>query len=345
MTAPTAEDFADYGAAGTSRADEPSANGAGPEHELSPTWRTLAEISDDPPDPLLLNMFEPHGPNLAYAAPGIGKGTTGAWAVVEVQRLGMRAAIYDAERRPREWARRVSGLGGDRASVVYLEPPDLGRSYAGRALWDVAPRIGDIIRAAGCDLLLVDSVLPAVGLGEERLRTDAQTPYLYVQALDVLGVPSISFGHPPKGQPEGDPFGSMAWLGAMRLTWLGTRGEGEGHVVRWRPRKRNERGHIPGLLLTFTYGSDGRPCAVERQDDEESTREWLMTALIRGPRTVADMAEELVSESAQRSSGDEDRAKERLSQALYRMSRQGSVVRRGTTGRNVHWELRFEETR
>jgi hypothetical protein len=45
-------------------------------------------------------------------------------------------------------------------------------------LWDVAPSIGDVIRAAGGDILFVDSILPAVGLGEERLRSDAQTPFL-----------------------------------------------------------------------------------------------------------------------------------------------------------------------
>jgi hypothetical protein len=45
----------------------------------------------------------------------------------------------------------------------------------------------------------------------------------------------------------------------MRLTWIGTRAEGDGHRVRWRPRKRNERGHIAGVLLTVGYREDGRP--------------------------------------------------------------------------------------
>ena len=63
--------------------------------------RTLAEIDDSPPGPLLL---EPGGPTLAYAAPGTGKGMTGAWMITELQALGMQPMIYDAERRPREWA-------------------------------------------------------------------------------------------------------------------------------------------------------------------------------------------------------------------------------------------------
>ena len=306
-------------------------------------WRTLADIDDAPPRPLLLGILEPDGPSLMYAPPGVGKGTTGAWMICELQKLGMKAAIFDAERRPREWARRVSGLGGDRAGVVYVEPVDLGREYAGRPLWDAAPAIGTILQAAGADLLLVDSVLPAVGVGEERLRSDPQTPFQYVSALDSLGVPSVSFGHPPKGQPEGDPFGSMGWLAAMRLTWSGTRAEGSEHRVRWRPRKRNERGHLGGVLLGFTYGDDGRPCSVTREDDEESTREWLLAALVRGARTVSDLADEIAEESDEHVTADgRDRLKERLGKALRRMANDGSVERDGpATGRGVKWSLRW----
>jgi hypothetical protein len=306
-----------------------------------PSYRTLADVPDDPPQPLLLGLLEPDGPTLFYAAPGTGKGTGGAWIVVECQRLGMTPVIYDAERRPREWARRVSGLGGDRSRVIYIEPPDLGPRYAGRPLWESAEAIGRIVRASGGDLLLVDSILPAVGLGEERLRTDARVPSLYVQALDALGIPSLSFGHPPKGQPEGEPFGSVAWLGAMRLTWLGTPAEGEGHRVRWRPRNRNERGYIPGVLLTVTYGNDGRPCEVFREDDEESTRDWLLLALARGPRSVADLAEQLIEESEKLGPADLDRVKERLAQALLRLRRDGAVEKQGTSGPHVRWALRM----
>jgi hypothetical protein len=99
-----------------------------------PTWRTLADVSDDPPRPLLLGLLEPDGPTLFYAAPGTGKGTTGAWIVVELQRLGMTPVIYDAERRPREWARRVSGtLSGTRfptARTVHVGHPVGDRTAA-----------------------------------------------------------------------------------------------------------------------------------------------------------------------------------------------------------------------
>lgn len=307
----------------------------------APTYRTLADVSDDPPGPLLFGILEPQGPSLAYAAPGTGKGTTGAWLVCEAQRAGMLPLIFDAERRPREWARRVSGLGGDRSRVAYLEPQDLGPKLAGRPLWESAPAIGAVARTAGADLLIVDSIMPAVGLGEERLRSDAQVPYLWVAALDALGIPSLSFGHPPKGMPEGEPFGSFAWVAAMRLTWLGTKAEGDGHRVRWRPKKRNERGHVPGVLLTFAYGVDGRPCAAERADDEESTRDWLLAALVGGPRAVSDLADEMLAELDDPPAGELDRVRERLARALGRMSREGWVEKLGKRGPGVSWTLRL----
>lgn len=306
-----------------------------------PTWRTLADVSDEPPGPLLLGMLEPQGPTLAYAAPGVGKGTTGAWIVCQAQALGLRPVVFDAERRPREWSRRVSGLGGDRSSVVYLEPEDLGTKLAGRPFWEQAEAVRAILAAAGGDLFVLDSLLPAAGVGEDRLRSDAQAPFLFVAALDSLGMPSLSFGHPPKGQPEGDPFGSMAWLAAYRLTWLGTTAEGEGHRIRWRPRKRNERGHIPGVLLTITYGDDGRPSAVDRTDDEETTRDALLAALVHGPRSIAELAEEALDETESAAPGELERIKERLRRALHRMAREGWVERLGPPGgRGVRWALR-----
>ena len=189
-------------------------------------------------------------------------------------------------------------------------------------------------------MLIVDSILPSVGVGEERLRSDAQAPYLYVAALDALGIPTLSLGHPPKGQPEGDPFGSMAWVAAMRLTWSGTAGERDTHQVRWRPRKRNERGHIASFLLTVRYADDGRPCEVIREDDEETTREWILAALVRQPRTVADLAEELLDEAAEPPTGDLlRRTEERIGRTMRRLAREGLAAKAGKDGRAVRWAL------
>jgi hypothetical protein len=314
--------------------------------EPEPTPRTLADIDDAPPLPLLLGMIE-QGPNLLYAAPGVGKGTTGAWLVRELLDAGMRPGVYDAECRPREWARRTGGLGVDRSAVTYIDPSDMGRRYAGLPITDAADRLGRIVQARGIDLLIVDSVLPALGLGEDRLRNDPTIPWAYVAALDGLGIPSVSFGHTPKGSPEGDPFGSYAWTGAMRLTWLGTRGEGNGHRVRWRPRKRNERGHIPGVLLTFAYGPDGRLCEARREDDQEATRDRLMLLLRDGaPRSVAQIVDELLEDEEDvPAPAAVDAAKGRIGKALQRGAKEGWAVKEGTSGAGVRWRLAIEPSR
>jgi hypothetical protein len=307
-------------------------------------WRTLADISDDPPAPLLLDMLEPDGPNLLNAAGGVGKGMTGAWMCRELLALGLKPMIFDAERRGREWSRRVSGLGADRGSVIYVAPGDLPHALLGRPLWDVAPYLGQIVRTAGADVLIIDSVLTVVGVGEDRIKSDPQVPYKYVAALDELAIPSVSFGHPPKGQPDGEPFGSVAWTNAMRLTWNGTRAEGEAHRVRWRPRKRNERGHIPGVLLTFSYGVDGRPESVVREDDEASTRDWVLAALAGGPRTTAELAEERLAENEEHVTEDVlKRTKEGLRQVLRRLDRDGLVEKHGPAhSPNVKWGLTYQ---
>jgi hypothetical protein len=315
---------------------EPS---SGPMSDDPPTWRSLADISDDPPGDLLVGMLEPDGRTLAYAAPGAGKGSTGAWLVTELQRTGLRVAVYDAERRPREWARRVSGLGGDRAAVTYLDPLDLGTKYAGIPIWDAIERIAIVVRATGSDVLIVDSVFTCLNLDERRLLNDPSVPFAYEQALASLGVPVLSFAHPPKGQPEGEPFGSFAWVAAHRLTWVGVRLPGEQHVVRWRVRKANERGHVPGLLLRFGY-EDNRLVGATREDDDQSTRDWLVGALRDGPLTIADLVAREAEEQGEYLSAEAtERARSRLAKAVYRMRGDGSVAKAGKEGRATAWQL------
>ncbi len=305
-----------------------------------PVWRTLADISDDPPKDLLLGMLDPDGRTLAYAAPGAGKGSTGAWLATELQRIGRRVAIYDAERRPREWSRRVSGLGGDRASITYFDPSDLGARYAGIPIWDSVERIAHVVRETGADILFVDSVMTCLNLDERRLLSDPSVPFAYESALASLGIPVLSFAHPPKGQPEGEPFGSFAWVAAHRLTWLGVRLPGDDHKVRWRVRKANQRGRVPGILLRFGYADDGRLASAIREDDDESTRDWILAALYGGPKTVSELVA-LESEELGEylDAAAMDRAKARLGKALYRMKNDGWVTKAGKDGHATKWSL------
>jgi hypothetical protein len=314
------------------------------ESALAPVaWRTLADIDDAPAGPLLLGMFEPDGPNLLYAPGGTGKGSTGAWGIRELDQLGIRSMIFDAENRPKEWARRCSGLGVDRSRVVYVQPKDLPPGLMGRPLWDIAPHLGNVARHAGVGYLWIDSILAAAGLREEALKSDAQAPYLYVAALDDLGIPSTSFGHPPRATPDGDPYGSVSWVNAMRLTWSGLQARGDAHVVRWTPRKRNERGHISGVLLTFIYGDDGRLSEVERDDDDQTTRDWIYLALHDGqPKSVRTLAEQWADEHEEPATEQNiERIRERLRKVLRRLKREGAASCAGAGNKQV-WSLLFQ---
>lgn len=308
-----------------------SSNGAGLESQgdTDPvTYRTLADIDPSPSAPLLLDMLEPDGPTLLYGAGGVGKGMTATWMMRELVKAGIRPLVYDAENRPKEWARRADGLGVDRSRIVYIQPYELPTKFRGKPFWDVAPHIARLAKNAACGVVVIDSVLAAMNVSEERLKSDAGAPYDYVEALDtVLELPSVSIGHTAKNQPEGEPYGSVAWVNAMRLTWLGVPAEGDGHRVRWRPRKRNERGKIDAVRLVFSYGEDGRPCAVERLDDERTTRGWIVDALFDGPLTIEELAENMVAEGDDFTESALARCKDMIRQTLYRMRRENKVHR------------------
>jgi hypothetical protein len=305
----------------------PTHTGPATEPSTPTTWRTLAEVPNDPPGPLLLDMFEPDGPNLIYAAGGVGKGSTCAWVITECAKIGIKVLIYDAEGHPGEWRRRVEGLGGNPADTVIVEPHELPQNLMGKPLHEVVPYLGAIAHEAGCGLIIVDSILAAANLSEEGLKSNAAAPYLYVRALGTVGKPSISIAHPPKNSASGEPYGSVSWVNAMRLTWFGTHAEGDGHNVRWTPRKRNERGRIATVRLEFHYNDLGQLSHVERKDDEFVVRDWITSQLMElGEATVPDLAEEMIADD---DDGNRavvlERAKDTISRTLRRMRKAGQV--------------------
>jgi hypothetical protein len=302
------------------------------------SWRTGADIERTPLGELIIGMIEPDGPVHLYAPGGTGKGMTLAWMVRELHGMGIRPLIYDAENRPGEWARRLDGLCVPADWWVYVQPHEMPAHLLGKPLPDVVPHLGDVAGAAGCRILVVDSIMAAANLSEEGLKGDAAAPYKYTAALAQTGLLSISVGHTTKGNPNGDPYGSVAWVNAFRLTWHGARAEGDQHAIRWTPRKRNERGHIRGILLKFEYDAENRPCAVEQADDDTATRQWLIDALMQGPQTVEDLVERLAEEGTDGlSEAAVQKGKERLRQALYRMKTGGLAHK--AKGRGAPWSL------
>jgi AAA domain-containing protein len=296
-------------------------------------WETLDDIDTTPPGPLLFGLLEPNSENLMYAAGGVGKGMTMAWLIRECQAAGIRVMIYDAELHGGEWARRCEGLGVQRKAVVYVQPKHLPGHLLGRPLPDVVPHLGRIAKATGCGLLIIDSIIAASNLTEDGLKSDAGIPYAYARALAPLGLTSVLIGHPNKANPAGDPYGSVAWVLAMRLVWLGTRAESDGHRVRWSVRKRNERGRIKPLLFSFDYDPlSNQLIAAKKEDDEVVTRAWLIDALVQGPRTTKDLADELSDLMDDTTDAERKATHERLKKMLGRMRKAGDVHLTGSKG-------------
>jgi DNA-binding transcriptional ArsR family regulator len=123
------------------------------------------------------------------------------------------------------------------------------------------------------------------------------------------------------------------------LTWLGTHAEGEGHNVRWTPRKRNERGRIATVRLVFHYDDLGQLCRVDRSDDEFVVRDWITSQLMElAEATVADLAEEMIADEDGNRAVALERAKDTISRTLRRMKKAGQVHIRKAS-RPARWAL------
>ena len=93
------------------------------------------------------------------------------------------------------------------------------------------------------------------------------------------------------------------------------------------------------MLLTFEYADGKSLSGVTREDDDESTREWLLVALLREARTVEDMVDELAEQSRDGVGAAQlERIKARLLQALGRMKHEGMADKQ-TTKRGSPWML------
>ena len=175
------------------------------------------------------------------------------------------------------------------------------------------------------------------------MKSDPQLPWEYMAAIESIGVPTVSFAHPPRGRVDGDPFGSVMWVNASRLVWTGSRAEGKDHRVRWRAHKNNERGNVSGFLLAFTYGSDRRLESVTWEDDETATREWVLLTLGTAgvPMSVADLADEWLTDDDYPTPEVVERTKSRIRQMLNRLLTERLVERSGSkSGPGAKWSAR-----
>ena len=205
----------------TTEADPDKETAGTPSPEDTYGIRRLTAISHDPPPPLLLEHLDPEGATILFGKGGIGKGSVASyWAGRLVLDEGKTPLILDYENHPTEWARRTFTLygndGGVRDRIHHVAPRGTDWKSRRGPIWEQVEDLKKIIQATGADYLIIDSLIPASG-GADALA--AATPDLYNDALQQLGLPSLSLAHVTKDGAKEYPFGSVMWHNLARLTY------------------------------------------------------------------------------------------------------------------------------
>lgn len=154
---------------------------------------------------------------------------------------------YEAQRHTT--AKRLAMLGHKDAPIFYV--PGL------RPIAEDVDRLRNIAEAEGIGLVVVDSVVLAVG-GAVSPK-DAEAPTQYANAVAAIAPRSIGLAHVVKSSEDDGrkPFGSGFWHNIARLTWHVKRDEEEnGHLVRLTCRKRTNGEPFNQRTVLFDW-SDG----------------------------------------------------------------------------------------
>lgn len=180
--------------------------------------RELTDISREDPPPLHIGRLDPEGHTILYGTGGIGKGVLASSWIVDLVSAGERVLIVDYEHHPREWARRIIGLGGlDAATGVRYVAP-LAAAWDGYRgpLWKQAGELAELVKVTQSTYVVVDSLVPACA-GVDPLKPEAAG--LYAAGLEQLDVPALSLAHVTKAEDLRYPFGSAFWHHLARTTW------------------------------------------------------------------------------------------------------------------------------
>ncbi|MCC7372597.1 MAG: AAA family ATPase [Chloroflexi bacterium] len=250
--------------------------------------RTLAEMSMEPPPPMLFGRLDPLGHTVLFGTGGVGKGLLAAWWTLQLAKAGQRVLICDYENHPDEWARRVYAMGGSHllGEVIHVAP--LTAAWGGQrgAIWEQAD---DLLRLASdwdATFLVIDSIVPACS-GTDPLKPEAVSQY--AGALELIGRPALSLGHVTKSDDLRYPFGSVFWHNLSRVTWSAKK---SGERILLTHRKHNNYERQPATLVEISW-LDGLPVDVFEKPAGEDLARRIETVLRSGPLTVSKICDAL----------------------------------------------------
>jgi len=180
-----------------------------------------------------------------------------------------RVAYLDWERHPDEAKRRIyrlaRGLGMEQHTIKY-------RRFH-RSLAEDFDEVAALVAEEGIELLIIDSLLSAAGLGDGR--DPASAPLSFFRALNQLGVTALVIAHPGKNVEKG-VYSSVFFENLTSSVWeaSGSRSDdGSEAGIVLRHKKANVGPHRSRIAVKFTFDdSEGEHCGpitVESCEPEE----------------------------------------------------------------------------
>jgi hypothetical protein len=243
---------------------------------------SIHDVSDDPPQPLLLDRLEPEDHTILFGDGGTGKGVIAAWWVARLTRdHGMKVCILDYEAHARyEWKPRLRQMGGN-LDLVFISQPD-------NAIWDVAKQLREEMLALDIDYVIVDSVTYAC-MGQEVEKS--ATAVKYSHAINNIGFPTLSLAHTTKTDADPKhPFGSVFWSNGARMT-IGVVAKEDGRLIQ--AKKVNARAAFAPQVIDWKWASEMGPSEVPSTLDERPEKvaisPRIAVALASGPMTIAEL--------------------------------------------------------
>lgn len=195
---------------------------------------------------------------------------------------------------PRERLEQLLGVRGP-------ELPDIVHVGCVGAIWDQLDRLTRIVREERIEFGVIDSVgLACGGLPPET----SEAALRFTTAFRELRVPGLLIAHQTRSGEKTDdyPFGSVFWHNSARATWLVKR-EGMPGSSSFTLALINKKSNRTGIAAPIAFDvsfADGRIRFCRRDAGEVEAVAGQMPLLYRlhqalrhGPRTVADVADEV----------------------------------------------------
>jgi hypothetical protein len=247
---------------------------------LSPSI-DIAEVSTDPPPPMLIERLDPEGHTILFGTGGVGKGALACYWIAQLVSAGHGVLIVDYESHPAEWSRRIASLAPEAHAsgrIRHMTPRDPLRACAETVALEATSHELTVV--------VVDSAVMACG--SDPLKPEVAGDY--AAAVMRVGLPVLSLAHVTKADDMRYPFGSIFWHNLARTTW-GMQADQSGTVVLGH-KKHNNYATLGRFAVVSTW-LDGRLMEVYERDHKLALRDRIREVLTVAPMTLADVVEAL----------------------------------------------------